>query len=225
MENDVFEFRITYDEPLALETLAGFLEFANGAFDSALAISSIRRPELREDLTKSAVRVKGVREGSILLDLLIPALVSIGVNVISGVIIEIFRKAFEKVRANEKPSLSGTKTGVVAHVPSAFKTPSKSGWTDEEERLVARKAVDTYVINKKNLSPDGFITDPDFVDIIIAHGTKSLLLKLRNIRYLLDRELTPRRHTLNVPPLSHYSKKNEQAVEQCLNCARQRGLI
>ncbi len=225
MENDVFEFRITYDEPLTLETLARFLEFVNGTFDSALAICSIRRPELREDLARSTVRVKGVREGSILLDLLIPALVSIGVNVISGVIIEIFRKAFEKVRANEKPSLSGTKTGVVAHVPSAFKTPSKSGWTDEEERLVARKAVDIYVINKKNLSSDGFIMDPDFGDIIIAHGAKSLLLKLRNIRYLLDRELTQGRHTLDVPPLSHYSKKNERAVEQCLNCARQRGSI
>ncbi len=224
MDENILEFHIVYEEPLTLDTIARLLDMADEVFDSALSIYSIKHEDMRDALAGSAVRVQGVQKGSIIFDLLMPGLISIGANVLSELIVSIFKKVFDKAKQKQKPSFTTDGSEVKVNVPNGFKVPSKSHWTDEEETLVAKKAVDVYVLKKSVCSPDDFVMDPDFIDIIMAHGIKSLYLKLRNIRFLLDRE-EKGNHTLVLPPLSHCSSKNEKAVMQCLKDIHRKGTI
>ncbi|MBD5407194.1 MAG: hypothetical protein HDR56_06230 [Treponema sp.] len=89
-------------------------------------------------------------------------------------------------------------------------------WTEKEDEICCKVAVDTYVIERKRIHVN------ECANIIhscegIEHNKNIVVVRLQNIKALLDEMNVP--NTLDVSPLSHAGKQTRACLvaylEEC----------
>ncbi len=177
-------FHFTYDKPLEIQKFTKLLNFVDKSFANVLEAMSIKDPSLKISLNKPA-KILGVKEGSILINFLIEGLAAIGVEIIKS-ITEILRKRFASKNRQAGDYVYIQDNQINIHVGGDLIIPSKIEWNKDDEEKFVSKAVETYVKKKLNISPDEFIRDRDFLDLISIHGLNSLKARLQNIKAIFD---------------------------------------
>ncbi len=215
MEENIIQLHITYEENPSFDDFMQLMEIVNESFNSALTIASIEYPDSFGNLNDCKFYVKGVKEGSIIFEFVLPILIGVATNVISEIIVTVIKNKFNKVKGKDVVDVKPESSGVSIGVSKQFKFSQKRAWTPKEEDALAKKAVEVYVNKKQKMDVNTFIKDPKFIGIIARHGVNSIRQKISNIRYILDME-RPNGHTLEISPRQNCSKENIKAVKRYL---------
>lgn len=210
MSDNSIWFHFTYDKPLEIQEFTKLLNFVDKSFANALEMMSIKNPSLKIS-PNQPTKILGVKEGSILINFLIEGLAAIGVEIIKS-IAEILRKrlAFKNRRAGDCIYIQDNQINI--HVGGDLIIPSKIEWNKDDEEKFVSKAVETYVKKKMKISPDEFIRDRDFLNLISIHGLNSLKARLQNIKAVFE-ELHIE-NSLKISGFSNYSQADKNNIKK-----------
>ena len=202
------KMHITYDEPLEIKAFAKLLNTVDKSFGYAYDVLKEKYRDI-DFPTKTPARLKGVKEGSIWLDLLTNICADIAAGVIVDVLVDYLRN---------KLSLGGKKTPKIyvdgdrvdINIVSIQQTSARARWSEEEERLFIRKAVETYVVHGLRTDPEDFMNDPALEGVIERHGTNAVQCKLKSIKAVFE-DLGVN-NTLDVRGIGGYSDRYRDLV-------------
>lgn len=208
MQECSIEMHITYDAPLEVKAFAKLLNTIDKSFGYAYGVLKEKYRDI-DFPTKSPVKLKDVKEGSIWLDLLTNICVDIAVGVLVSVLVDYLK---DKINIGRKKPEVYSEDGII--IVNILQASARASWTEVEEELFVRKAVETYVVKGLHTDPKDFIGDSGFEDIVDRHGPNALRRKLENIKAIFDDLCVS--NTLDIKGSGNYSKRNRDLVAACL---------
>ncbi len=202
------KMHITYDEPLEIKAFAKLLNTVDKSFGYAYDVLREKYRDI-DFPTKSPVRLKGVKEGLICLDLL----TSICADIAVGVLADYLRNRLN-LGGKKSPEIYVDGDMIDINIVSVHQISARAKWSEEEERLFIRKAVETYVVNGLRTDPEDFMNDPALEGIIRRRGINTVQRKLESIKAVFE-DLGVN-NTLDVPGIGGYSDRYRDLVAVCL---------